>query len=72
MLVFFKKGTPLVVQWLRFCAPTLGGLGLIPGQETIPYMPQLSIHMLPPKVLSTTTKKIPHSAMKIEGAACSR
>jgi len=33
MLVLFKKGTSLVVQWLRFCAPPLGGLGLIPGQE---------------------------------------
>ena len=57
MLVLFKKGTSLVVQWLRFCAPTLGGLGLIPGQETIPYMPQVSVHMLPSKVLNTTTTR---------------
>ena len=28
------EGTSLVVQWLRFCAPNAGGLGLIPGQET--------------------------------------
>ena len=42
-----KIGTSLVVQWLRFCAPTLGGLGLIPGQETIPYMPQVSVYILP-------------------------
>ena len=24
----------LVVQWLRLCAPSAGGLGLIPGQGT--------------------------------------
>ena len=57
MLVLFKKGTSPVVQWLRFCAPTLGGLDLTPGQETIPYMPQVSVHMLPLKVLNTTAKR---------------
>ena len=25
-------GTSLAVQWLRFCASTAGGMGLIPGQ----------------------------------------
>ena len=27
-------GTSLVAQWLRFCASTIGGVGLIPGQGT--------------------------------------
>ena len=27
-------GTSLVVQWLRLCAPSAGGLGSIPGQGT--------------------------------------
>ena len=27
-------GTSLVVQWLRLCAPSAGGLGWIPGQGT--------------------------------------
>ena len=27
-------GTSLAVQWLRFCASTVGGTGLIPGQGT--------------------------------------
>ena len=31
----------LVVQWLRLWAPSAGGLGLIPGQGTRCYMPQL-------------------------------
>ena len=29
-----NRGTSLVVQWLRLCASTAGGTGLIPGQET--------------------------------------
>ena len=29
-----KCWTSLVVQWLRLCASTAGGLGLIPGQGT--------------------------------------
>ena len=31
----------MVVQWLRPCAPTAGGLGSIPGQGTRSHMPQL-------------------------------
>ena len=27
-------GTSLVVQWLRLCASTAGGISLVPGQET--------------------------------------
>ena len=34
-------GTSLVVQWLQLCAPKAGGLGLILGQGTRSYMPQL-------------------------------
>ena len=26
------KGTSLLVQWLRLCASSVGGLGLVPGQ----------------------------------------
>ena len=33
-------GTPLVVQWLRFCAPNARGLGSIPGQRSAFHMPQ--------------------------------
>ena len=29
-----QGGTSLVVQWLRFHAPNVGGLGSIPGQGT--------------------------------------
>ena len=29
-----KRGNSLVVQWLRLCAPSAGGPGLIPGQGT--------------------------------------
>ena len=28
------KGTLLVVQWLRLCAPNAGNTGFIPGQGT--------------------------------------
>ena len=34
-------GASLVVQWLGFHAPSAGGLGSIPGQETSSHMPQL-------------------------------
>ena len=37
----FIKGTLLVVQWLRLCAPNSGGLGSIPGQGTRSHMLQL-------------------------------
>ena len=33
-----SQGTSLVVQWLRLCTSTAGGMSLIPGQGTkIPY-----------------------------------
>ena len=31
----------MVVQWLRLCVPSAGGLGLIFGQGTRSHMPQL-------------------------------
>ena len=36
-----KKGTSLVVQWLRLHAPNAGGPGSIPSQGTRSRMPQL-------------------------------
>ena len=48
-------GTSLVVQWLRFHAPSAGSPGSIPGQGTGSHMPQL---------------KIPHVPMKIKDATC--
>ena len=39
-------GASLVVQWLRFWAPTAGGTGSIFGQGTRSHMPQLRAHML--------------------------
>ena len=51
-------GTGLVVQWLRFCTPNTGGLGLIPGQGTRSHMPQLRVLMLQLKT-KTKTKKDP-------------
>ena len=36
-----ELGTSLVVQWPRLCVPNAGSPGLIPGQETRSYMPQL-------------------------------
>ena len=41
-----KKGTSLVVQWLRLLAPDTGGLGLIPDHETRSHMLQLRDGML--------------------------
>ena len=37
--------TSLVVQWLRLLAPSAGGRGSIPGQETRSHMLQLRVHM---------------------------
>ena len=37
------RGTSLVAQWLRLPAPSAGGSGSIPGQETRSHMPQLKI-----------------------------
>ena len=48
-------------QWLRFCAPNAGGLGLIPGQGTRSYMPHLRVHR---------SQKIPPDAVKMEEPAC--
>ena len=56
-------GTSLVVQWLRLCAPNAGGLGLIPGQGTRSYMPQLRVCMLQLKILHAAAK-IPCAATK--------
>ena len=33
----------MVVQWLRLCAPTAGGLSSIPGWGTRSHMPQLRV-----------------------------
>ena len=33
--------TQMMVQWLRLCTPSAGGLGSIPGQGTRSHMPQL-------------------------------
>ena len=41
-----RGGTSLVVQWLRLRAPNAGGLGLISGQGSRSYMPQLRVCML--------------------------
>ena len=38
-------GTPLVVQWLRLCAPNAGGLGSIPDEGTRSHRPQLGVCM---------------------------
>ncbi|TEA30926.1 hypothetical protein DBR06_SOUSAS7010034, partial [Sousa chinensis] len=51
----------LVVQWLRFHAPSAGGPGLIPGQGTGSCMPQLRI--------SQAAIKTPHAARKTPCAA---
>ena len=56
----FKKyihivGTSLVVQWLRFCAPNAGGLGLIPGQGTRFHM--LQLRSCVPQLRPGTAKK---------------
>ena len=56
----FKKyihivGTSLVVQWLRFCSPNAGGLGLIPGQGTRFHM--LQLRSCVPQLRPGTAKK---------------
>ena len=40
-------GASLVVQWLRFCAPSAGGMGSIPGQGT--KIPHAAAKKKPPK-----------------------
>ena len=37
------KGTSLLVQWLKPCAPSTGGWSLIPGRGIRSHMPQLSL-----------------------------
>ena len=61
--MYVKTGTSMGAQWLRLCAPNAGGSGLIPGQGTRSCMPQLRVHMLPPKILSAATKT-QHSQIK--------
>ena len=60
-----NEGTSLVVQWLRFCAPQAGGLGLIPGQETRSHMPQLRLAQ-PNKWINKNQllKEVSYQAMK--------
>ena len=53
-------GASLVVQWLRLHAPSAGGLGSTPGQETRPHIPQLRVYMLQVKI-SHTANKTRHS-----------
>ena len=48
-----RQGTSLVVQWLRPRAPNAGGPGLIPGQGTITYRPQLRVCMPQLKIEET-------------------
>ena len=36
-----SPGTSLVIQWLRLCAPKVGGLGSTPDQGTRSHTPQL-------------------------------
>ena len=55
-------GTSLVVQCLRFHAPSAGSPGSIPGQGTRSQRPQLRVH--------TLQLQIPHVPMKIEDATC--
>ena len=56
------SGTSLQVQWLRFPAPSAGGLDLISDQRTRSYVLQLRIHMF--------QLKIPNAATKMEDAVC--
>ena len=56
------SGTSLVVQWLRLCAASAGGLGSIPGQGTRSHMPQLSATKLKKKKWKKKKKK-PHQAV---------
>ena len=46
-----RCGNSLVVQWLRLCAPSAGGLGSILGQGTRSCMLQLRVHTPQLKIL---------------------
>ena len=50
------RGSSLVVQWLRLCAPNAGGLGSIPGQGARSHMLQLRVCMPQLKTLHAATK----------------
>ena len=55
-------GTSLVAQWLRLCAPNLGGPGSIPGQGTRSHMLQLrNQHAAMKMEITCATAKIWHS-----------
>ena len=46
--IFFNVtdwGTSLMGQWLKFCTPNAGGLGLTPGQGTRSHMPYQRVSM---------------------------
>ena len=45
-----------MVQWLRLCAPSAGGPGLIPSQGTILHVSQLRVCMLQLKISHILTK----------------
>ena len=62
-LNIFKRGTSLVVQWLRFHTPSAVGLCSTPGQGTRPHMPQLRVPM-PQLKRSHVTQKVPRAAAK--------
>ena len=51
-----KMRTVLLVQWLILPAASAAGLSLIPGQRTRSHMPQLTVQMLPLKILHGSTK----------------
>ena len=52
-----STGTSLVAQRLRLWAPNAGGRGLIPGQGTRSFMPQVKLHMAQlKKILCATTQ----------------
>ena len=56
---FFKawrRGTSLVVQWLKLCTPNAGGPGLIPCQGTRSHRLWLRVCRPQPMTLHTTTK----------------
>ena len=49
-------GTSLVLQWLRFRAPNVGGQGLVPGGGVRSHMLQLRVCMQQLKVACVATK----------------
>ena len=53
-----------MVQWLRLCALNAGGPGLIPGQGTITYRPQLRVCMPQLKIEETRVLQLKPGALK--------